>query len=291
MDIYAMVTDKIINLLESGVVPWRRPWTSTGFPRNLVSKKPYRGVNFFLLSASKYVSPFWLTMRQANEVGGHIRKGEESTAVVLWKIDDVKQSTEGLDIEESDENTRRRFLLRFYRVWNVEQCDLPQGVLDKLPKIETHEHDPIEAAERIIADMPNRPEIKYTGSKAFYSSLTDRITLPPRELFTSAEEFYATALHETVHSSGSEKRLAREGICEAAAFGSQVYSKEELVAEFGAAYLCVEAGISNAVICNQASYVAGWLKKLRDDRRLLIHAAAQAQRAADYIFNRRCCSE
>jgi antirestriction protein ArdC len=291
MDIYAIVTDKIINLLESGVVPWRRPWTSTGLPRNLVSKKPYRGVNFFLLSASKYVSPFWLTIRQANELGGHIRRGEESTAVVFWKIDDVKQSTEGLDNEETGGKLRRRFLLRFYRVWNVEQCDLPRGVLDKLPKIETHEHDPIEAAERIIADMPNRPEIQYTGSKAFYSSTTDRISLPPRELFTSAEEFYATALHETIHSSGSEKRLAREGICEAAPFGSPVYSKEELVAEFGAAYLCAEAGISNAVIHNQASYVAGWLKKLRDDRKLLIHAAAQAQRAADYILNRTSCSE
>jgi antirestriction protein ArdC len=286
MDIYAIVTEKIINLLESGVVPWRRPWTSTGLPRNLVSKKPYRGVNFFLLSASKYVSPFWLTIRQANELGGHVRKGEESTVVVFWKVDDAKQSTEDLDNEETHGKTRRRFLLRYYRVFNLEQCELPQTVLDKLPKTEAHEHDPIETAERIIADMPNRPEIQYTGSKAFYSSLTDRITLPPHELFTSAEEFYATALHETVHSSGSEKRLAREGICEAAPFGSPVYSKEELVAEFGAAYLCAEARISNEVIQNQASYVAGWLKRLRDDRRLVIQAAAQAQKAADYILNR-----
>jgi antirestriction protein ArdC len=117
MDIYAIVIDKIINLLEQGVVPWRRPWTSTGLPRNLVSKKPYRGVNFFLLSGSKYVSPFWLTMRQANELGGHIRKGEESTAVVFWKIDDMKQGAEGLDNNETGEKPRRRFLLRFYRVW------------------------------------------------------------------------------------------------------------------------------------------------------------------------------
>jgi antirestriction protein ArdC len=199
MDIYTIVTEKIINLLESGVVAWRKPWTSTGLPRNLLSKKPYRGVNVFLLSASKYVSPFWLTYRQANELGGHVRKGEESTAVVFWKIDDVKQSSEGLDNEEPGGKTHRRFLFRFYRVWNVEQCELPQGVIDKLPKIETHEHDPIEAAERIIADTPNRPEIQYTGSKAFYSSITDRIALPPRELFRSAEGFYATAFHETVH--------------------------------------------------------------------------------------------
>jgi antirestriction protein ArdC len=235
------VTEKIINLLESGVVPWRKPWTSTGLPRNLVSKKPYRGINFFLLSASKYVSPFSLTMRQANELGGHVRKGEESTAVVFWKIDDVQQIAEGLDDEATGEKTHRRFLLRFYRVWNIEQCELSQGALDKLPKIETHEHDPIEAAERIMAAMRDRPEIQHAGSKAFYSPITDRITLPPRELFASTEKYYATALHETVHSTISQNRLAREGICEAAPFGSAVYSKEELCAEMGAAYLCAEA--------------------------------------------------
>jgi antirestriction protein ArdC len=186
MDIYAIVTEKILNLLETGLVPWRRPWTSTGLPRNLVSKKPYRrGVNVFLLSASKYVSPFWLTISQANELGGHVRKGEESTLIVYRKIDDVKQSTKDLDAEETEEKPRRRFLLRHYRVFNLEQCELPQTALDKLPKIETYQHDPIEAAERIIVAMPNPPEIQHAGSKAFYSPITDRITLPPRELFSS----------------------------------------------------------------------------------------------------------
>src|SRR5579875_2749714 len=289
MDVYSIVTEKIVNLLQSGVVPWRRPWTSTGLPRNLITKKPYRGINYFLLSASKFVSPFWLTMRQANELGGSIRKGEESTIVTFWKIDDAKQNeTEELDVEPKDEKNRRRFVLRFYRVWNLEQCILPQAVLDKLPKMETHQHDQIEAVEKIIAGMPNPPEIVRGGSKALYSPITDRITLPPRELFISAEEEAATETHELIHSVGHEKRLAREGICEAAPFGSPVYSKEELCAELGAAYLCAEAGISNAVIANQAAYVAGWLKKLRDDRKLLIHAAAQAQRAADFILNRSC---
>jgi antirestriction protein ArdC len=196
MDVYAIVTEKMISLLEQGLVPWRRPWTGGGLPRNLVSKKPYRGINHFLLSASKYISPFWLTIRQANELGGHVRKGEESTIVVFWKVEDATQGTEDLDHEKTNERTHRRFLLRYYRVWNLEQCDLPQAVLDKLPKIETHEHDPIEAAERIIAGMPNPPDFQYAGSKAFYSPITDRITLPPRELFTSIEEFYATAMHE-----------------------------------------------------------------------------------------------
>ena len=113
------------------------------------------------------------------------------------------------------------------------------------------------------------------------------MTLPPRELFISAAEESATLLHELLHSTGSEKRLAREGLCEAAPFGSPVYSKEELVAECGAAYLCAEAGISNAVIDNQAAYLSGWLSTLRSDLKLLIHAAAQAQRAADYVLNRK----
>jgi len=197
MNVYEIVTEKIVNLLEQGIVPWRRPWTSTGLPRNLVSKKPYRGINYFLLSASKYVSPFWLTYRQATELGGHVRKGQESTAVIFWKVEDLKQSSEGLNTEETDEkNRRRRFVLRYYRVFNLEQCELPQSVLDKLPKIDTHQHDPIEAVERIIAGIPNPPEIVRGGSKAFYSPLTDRIALPPRELFISAEEEAATETHE-----------------------------------------------------------------------------------------------
>ena len=138
MDVYEIVTEKILKLLEEGVVPGRRPWTSTGLPRNLISKKPYRGINHFLLSASKYVSPFWLTMRQANELAGTVRRGEESTVVVFWKVVEVQNAGE-LDNEETDAKTRRRFVLRYYRVWNLEQCQLPQAALDKLPKIERHE--------------------------------------------------------------------------------------------------------------------------------------------------------
>src|SRR5208283_4423374 len=112
MDVYAIVTDKIISLLEQGVVPWRRPWSSAGLPRNLVSKKPYRGINYFLLSASKYVSPYWLTIRQANELDGHVCKGEESTAIVFWKMDDVRDGGQYASDSERDEKARRRFLLR-----------------------------------------------------------------------------------------------------------------------------------------------------------------------------------
>jgi antirestriction protein ArdC len=288
MNTYEIVTERIIDLLEHGVIPWRRPWTAAGLPHNLVSKKPYRGVNSFLLSATKYVSPYWLTLKQANQLGGSVCKGEHGQVVVFWKVGQVDKMDTELDPDkiENHEKSRRRFVLRFYRVWNFEQCELPQAVLEKLPKIETHEHDPIEAAERIIAEMPNPPEIRYGGSKAYYSSAIDRITLPPRELFTSAEDFYATLNHECCHATGSPKRLNRDSITEAAPFGSPVYSQEELTAEMGAAFLCAEAGISPAVIENQAAYVAGWLTKLRQDRKVVVHAAAQAQRAADFILGR-----
>jgi len=201
MNTYEIVTERTINLLEQGVIPWRRPWSAVGAPRNLVSKKVYRGVNFFLLSATKYMSPFWLTMRQANQLGGSVRNGEQSQIVVFWKVDQDADARGEPDPEKLDANdkTRRRFVLRYYRPWNLEQCDLPQAVLDKLPKTETYQHDPIEAAERIIANMPNPPEIQYVGSKAFYSSVNDRITLPPRELFISAAEHFATLAHECSH--------------------------------------------------------------------------------------------
>ena len=158
-----------------------------------------------------------------------MRKGEQSSIVLFWKVDEAP-TEEDLDRGENERKSKRRFLLRQYRVFNIEQCELPQAKLDKLPRLETHEHDPIEAAEKIIAEMPNPPEIQYAGSKAFYSSTTDRITLPPRELFVSAEEFYATALHEicTVasvlvdgagsvykaswHNGGLEKEIPAKGV-------------------------------------------------------------------------------
>jgi len=296
MNTYEIVTERIVKLLEQRVIPWRRPWSAGGAPRNLVSKKVYRGVNFFLLSATKYVSPYWLTLRQANQLGGSVRKGEHGEIVVFWKVEnghekeDESESDAAESIDESGKS-RRRFVLRFYRVYNLEQCELPQAVTDKLPKIETYQHDPIAAAERIIANMPNPPAIEYGGTRAFYSPSADRITLPPRELFSSAEEFYATLNHEVSHAAGHPKRLNRDSIAEAAPFGSPTYAAEELIAELSAAYLCAEAGISPGVIENEAAYLQGWLGKLKSDRRLIVIAAAKAQKAADYILGRRCAIE
>lgn len=201
-------------------------------------------------------------------------------------MDDQRAEAQDANETEPHEKCGRRFVLRYYRVWNLEQCELPERALEKLPKIEMHEHDSIDAVEGILAGMPNAPAIEHAGSKAFYSSITDRVTIPRRNLFISAGEYSATLLHELTHSTGHEKRLARERIREAAAFGSAVYSKEELIAEMGGAYLCAEAGISPAVIDNQASYIAGWLKHCAMIASFLFTRPSQAQRAADYIVGR-----
>src|SRR5260370_22051961 len=232
-------------------------------------------------------------MKQENQLGGSLRKGGHSEIVVFWKVDKIAKAVTdtGPESDEADKKSRRRFILRYYRLFNLEQCELPQVVLDKLPKIETHQHDPIEAAERIIAGMSNPPEIERVGSKAFYSSITDRITLPPRGLFIYAEEEIATRLHEYSHATGSGERLNRKSITEAAPFGSPTYSFEELVPEFSPTSLSPQSGISPVVLENQAAYVQGWLAKLRSDKRMVVIAAAQAQRAADYILDRTSSAE
>jgi antirestriction protein ArdC len=269
MNTHEIVTERIIDLLECGVVPWRRTVAATGLPRKSRGQEDLPGVNSFLLAATKYVSSNWLTLKQANQLRGSVRKGEHGELVIFRKVEGVDEADRDTPNIEGDEIARRKLLKKFYRVWNLEQCALPQAVLDKLPTIEMHQHDPIEAAERIIAGRPNRPAIRYEGSKAYYNSVTDQITLPPREVFTSAEEFYGTLGHECLHASGHQSRLNRESITEAAPFGSPVYCREELIAEMGAAFLCAAAGISPSVLENQAAYVQGWLDKLRGDKRWL----------------------
>ena len=291
MDVYSIITNRIIEKLEQGMVPWHKPWRSIGAPRNLASKKLYRGINVWLLTVQGYTSPYWATMRQINALGGSVRKGEKATPVVFWRIYvdgvEVKAGEPEPEAQEAEGQGRRRFVLRYFSVFNTEQCDLPASVTEKLTLPEQRELDPIEAGEKILAGMPNPPEIVHAGDKAFYSPLTDRVTLPPRSLFESAEEYWATLWHEAGgHATGHPKRLNRDSIKEAAPFGSAVYSAEEILAEMAAAYMCGITGIENRTIDNSAAYIASWVKRLRAERKLIVHAAAQAQRACDYVLNR-----
>jgi antirestriction protein ArdC len=289
MDVYQIITERIIEKLEAGCVPWHKPWHSIGAPRNLVSQKPYRGINVWLLTVQGYTSPYWATIRQINQLGGQVRKGEKSTPVVFWRIyvDGVEVRANGDQHapEQEEGQGRRRFVLRYYSVFNTEQCELPAAISEKLALPEPHQLDPIEACEKILAGMPNPPELVHAGDKAFYSPTTDRITMPPPTLFESSEDYWCTLWHEQGHAVGHPQRLNRESIKEAAPFGSATYSIEEIVAEMTAAYLCGITCIENLTFDNSAAYLAAWARNLRADRKLIIRAAAQAQRACDYVLN------
>lgn len=279
---HQLITDRLVSMLEQGTIPWRKPWAgSQGLPKNLISRKAYSGINTWMLHCSNYGSSYFLTFKQALELGGNVRKGEKGHMVVFSKqmmLKTVEVETEGRKETMIDGRTGKRMLKKYY-VFNVEQCE---GI--EIPDAGTrHEHDPIEAAESIIAGMPNRPEIQHGGGKACYIPTRDRIELPEASRFEKRAEYYATAFHEMAHSTGHASRLGRDL---GGTFGSDPYAREELIAEMSSAYLCAAAGIETATLDNQAAYLAGWIQALKGDSRLAIQAASAAQKAADYILNK-----
>lgn len=282
MNVYETITQHIIDQLEQGTVPWRRPWRTYGVPRNLFSLKPYRGINVWLLLLRPFASPYWLTYRQANEIGGRVRKGEKGTAIVLWRFPD-ERTTEDTDPQRDRKHAAP--LVRTYTVFNTEQCCLPQSLTERLALPELQPVEPITACENIIANMPDRSTIEHGGDRAYYLPVLDTVTIPQRSHFVSMEGYYATLFHECVHATGLSSRLARPGIVDVAAFASHEYSKEELVAEFGAAFLCGYCDIAPKTLDNAAAYIAHWVEKLQKDKALVIQVASQAQRAVDFILN------
>lgn len=282
LDLYQTVTDHILAMLDTGVVPWRSPILgrqSAGHPKNLESKKQYRGVNVFLLAFTAYVkgygSSYWLTFNQAKQRGGSVKKGERSSLVVFWK-----------QYETTDKQTgepARIPVLRYYNVFNAEQMDgiaIPDAV-----KFEPLEFNPIEAAEAIASGYADGPVVSHDGGQqAFYRPCSDSVHMPDRTRFTSSEEYYSTLFHELSHSTGHSLRLDRKIDTAPKPFGCADYGKEELIAEMSAAFLSSHAGIQPTVIENQTAYLAGWCKQLKEDKKLVISAAGQAQRAADWIL-------
>lgn len=277
-DIYAAITQRIVEAIEAGTAPWRKPWRSSGgFPISLRSGKPYRGVNVLLLSMAGYDDPRWGTYKAISEAGGQVRKGEKATQIVLHKPVPKKDPEEG--------ESQNYWLLRFFSVFNAKQAD----GLPELPKEEERQHSPIAAAEAIVngyawtMDFPDNkgPRVSYGFDRAAYSPLMDEVYLPSPEQFISDESYYATYFHELAHSTGHEKRSGR---IEPALFGTDPYAKEELVAEFGASFLCGMAGFEEAIVDQSAAYLSGWLEKLKGDPKFVVQAAAQAQKAADLIL-------
>lgn len=279
MNLYETVTNTILQALDRGVIPWRKPWDSiVSVPVNVVTNRPYRGVNLFLLAMSPYTDHRWLTYKQAQERGGRVRPGEKSTLVVFWKRWEPKP-----DAEKDEEQTRRQApLLRYFNVFNAEQCEGLE-LADVYRPERLAEHQRIERAELLVEHMPNKPTIREGGRAAWYRPADDLVNIPPLSMFSTSDAYYATLYHELAHATGNASRLNRKGVTETIQFGSGEYSKEELVAELTSAFCCATIGLDNSLIEDSASYISGWLKVLKDDPKAVVIAAAQAQRAADYI--------
>jgi antirestriction protein ArdC len=286
MNAYEIITARIMEQLERGTVPWQKPWNAqAGIPQNLLSQKQYRGINVWMLASAGYTSPYWLTFKQAKDIGGYVKKGEQGFPVVFWHWLD-KREQEGEE-EASHTKQQRVPLARLYTVFNVQQCELPERLKPFLKNDHAGEADTekqIDACEQIIAAMPCCPMIQHREARAYYRPFTDTVNMPVRHLFPETEHYYSVLFHELTHSTGHMSRLDRPTLKDMLAFGDTNYSKEELVAEMGAAYLCGMAGIGNETVENSAAYIQGWLGKLRNDKKLLIQAAAQAQKAAEYIL-------
>ncbi len=278
LDVYEMVTTRIIDLLEAGTVPWRKPWAEFGVPVNLISKRPYRGINLWLLLSLNYESNLFLTWDKLKRIGGSVNQGEHGHIVVFWK--NVKRQPEELD---KDGHPKTVPMLRYYKVFNVQQCrDIPSDIIPELVKTEI---DPISECEAVVSGMKDCPQIVHKEQKAYYHISGDYINMPKKKSFKKMEAYYSTLFHELVHSTGSEKRLGRKSITEMNEFSSEPYSIEELIAELGSAYLCAFAGILDGEIQNSAAYINGWLEKLRNDKRFIVQASGHAQRAVDMVLN------
>ena len=274
MDIYAAVTDRIIEQMEQGIIPWRKPWVASGKAISHATGKPYSLLNQLMLGRPGE----YLTFKQCQKAGGRVRKGEKGSMVVFWKF-----------IEQEDEETGEKKqvpFLRYYNVFHIDQCE---GITAK-HTTETAFPDGAEAldvAQDIIYDYLSREGVKLLheeGDRAFYRPSTDEVVLPIRKQFMSTAEYYSTAFHELTHSTGHPSRLNR--LTQPSFFGSGDYSKEELVAEIGAAALVSYVGLETASsFRNSAAYIQNWLGVLKGDKRFIVSAAGRAEKAVNLILN------
>ena len=275
-DIYDMVTDRIIEQLEKGYIPWQKPWTGVhDGAYNRISNKPYSLLNQMLLSKTGEYASF----KQWTELGGHIRKGEKAEIVTFWKIQQIEEEN-----EDGEKIIKQLPLLRYYNVFHISQVE---GVEPK--SIDLNELQPIEEAERIKTEYMQREHIKIlekVTDKAFYSPSLDYIQVPCKEQYQNIEEFYSTLFHEMTHSTGHKNRLDREDVKDCMYFGSENYSKEELCAELGSAFLINKLGIaSSKSFNNSTAYIQSWLRVLKNDKKFIISASSRAEKAVKYILN------
>ena len=272
-DLYQMITDRIIAQLEAGTVPWHKPWKGSSGAISRSTGKPYSVLNQLLLPyEGEYV-----TFRQAAEEGHPVKKGEKASAVYFFKF---------IETEDKDTGEKKTIpLLKYYSVFHISQCP---GMKPKFTVSEGQQSDlqPDEWAEQILQEYVVRSGVtlkRQQSNRAYYSPALDEIVVPEISQFTEKAEFYSTAYHEAVHSTGHQSRLNR--ITDIARFGSDSYSKEECVAELGASYLVNAAGLeTSSSFGNSASYISGWLSELKGDKHFIISAAGQAEKAVRLIL-------
>jgi len=280
ISVYEIINERIISELEKGVIPWLNPYQSKLRAMNLISKKYYKGINTILLNiGNSFNSPYWLTFKQCTDLGGKIKKNEKSQIIIFWKITNIKELNKTTNLME----IKSIPLLRYYRVFNTQQCELPEGSVPEY--LEIHKNDKLNICESIVNNYKNKPIIKNDNAyKAFYHTVKDFINIPSIELFDTSYKYYSTLFHELIHSTGHSTRLNRDEITKLASLGETEYSKEELVAEIGSAYLCTFAGIDNRTVKNSAAYIKGWLDVLKNDNKFLISAGCKSQKAFEYIL-------
>lgn len=278
INVYELVTNRIIEQLENNIIPWEKPWSGTiDGAFNRVSKKPYSILNQILL---KYGGEY-ASFKQWKDLGGHIRKGEKSEIVVFWKMYPIKEKQ-----DDGTEIIKTIPLLKYINVFHISQVDGVEPLKQKV----THDIEPIEKAEKILNDYWNRENITIEhvkGDKAFYSPMFDKIQLPLFEQFKQSEEYYSTAFHESVHSTMKTSRCNRQEDRKGkvVSFGSEEYSKEELVAEVGSAQLMNIVGIETTKsFRNSTAYIQSWLKVLRNDNKFIVSASSKAEKAVNYIL-------
>lgn len=304
--VYEIVTEQILKALQQGIVPWRKPW-ATGFhdPMN-ISGRRYRGINRVLLGLAEFASPVWLTWKQIQERGGHVKRGEHAQLVVYWMernralpgSDGAAGETRGAGRADSREKPGRPsdeaeqsgrtggIIPLYYRVFNVEQTEgieVPEALQPPRAAFTQSAREILSLADGIVRTMPNPPSIGMGGERAYYRPSTDHIQMPPHDVFRDAAGYATTLFHEATHATGHPSRLGRLLPDALAPFGSADYSREELIAEIGACFLLRRTGIGSDVT-NSTAYIRGWLKALQENPTWVIGAATQAQRASDYIL-------
>jgi len=274
------ISERVLEMLRDGVVPWQRSWYAAGGGARNIAGHQYRGINAVLLPALGYGSPYWMTFGQAVARGGSVRAGEHGFPVIWWRFRQIEKE----DAKTGTKTMREQPIAGLRIVFNLEQID---GITPPPDEAAAHtEFTPIEAAERIVAGMKAAPPISNDGGiRAYYLPKEDTVHLPAKDRFPVAEDYYGTLFHELCHSTGHPSRLNRPGVATFDHFGSEKYSREELVAEIGAAILSGEIGIERTFE-NNAAYVASWMKRIASDPRALIAAGSAAQRAADRVLGR-----